>query len=36
MLLMCGYAVSFQFYWANPLFNCHTILDNRRVMVASK
>jgi hypothetical protein len=33
-MLMCGYSVSFMFYWSNPMFNCHTILDNRRVMIA--
>lgn len=34
MLLMCGYSLSFTFYWRNPLFNCGNILDNRITVVA--
>lgn len=34
MLLMCGYSISFIFYWRNPLFNCGNILDNRTTVVA--
>jgi hypothetical protein len=33
-MMMCGYLVSFGFYWENPLFNCGSILDSRSVMVA--